>query len=966
MLQARSPTVPESEPREVFLEVEAAATPPAPAATASAAPWLELDDHAPEAAEGTQRRKVRAVDRGPSVSDQESHAIVVGLVSGKPLLAALWPSEAPAELLRSPPPEATLHTRCDYARRAIDAVARRDAAARAQAEVAQRALQTRLDALGPESSRTEAALAELRRAQVADLEAMLPVLVGAPRALTAMEFEQFARAAEQRGLEVETARGVVRDRGYGLPAAGLGGWAPLAALPGAPTTMDAAAASLLQHPAQGYEAVRSGAIFAWLREQQASSEVQERAREARQMAERGNAEALAVHVQAWALGLRVLVLGTTWLRSPGEIATKVREGQIVLDDLSRAAREGTLGRWLRELGWVPAAGAADLVARGEPSGLKRLAWSLGEPLVLGGVAVTDPDTLARTVIAQPEARDALGPLHASGDLLAWLESLPSVLRDARWLERCRRARADDLLPVWQGIYERAQSTALTLIDRGGAPVLLSSTAPLRLTAQVAELWDVLKRSLRTGELIAWLEAVAPGLALPTLPRPPRDEDGELNALLWAVGHRGLVLEWGASDLAVGTPEDLIRAYERSWQQFEAQVARGYPLEWLERFHGGHNVLPAAPGAAAVALQDALAWVRGEAARLPAGHLALKVALLCGMRHLPLDPTEPGDRATFRGYTHVSGGAGSRGRWEPLRNQAASGTAVLWVALSNVTDAVTARSLFHHAFIAPAQSRGAQHPDEVIGMLARSFGDPIPSPALGVDLAGAIALRSTASPIAAPSPTAARAPRSLTARLALWAALAVAAASFYFGWSARANDEPAEPAAAAGSEIWVQIQVRMEADSTRLGRRWDLDGSWPELRATVRPRGESVHIGPCRSDRRCEGTIDAARLAPGVPFRVAVDEIDGFLADRVGAAWLVWHGEREETLRTRLEGVDVTVTVKRRSVQPPAAVALPAPRPPASTRDAGAPRANAPRPRPRPRRDAGTPKEQLLLDPPPPW
>ncbi|MFO0608433.1 MAG: hypothetical protein U0324_35030 [Polyangiales bacterium] len=956
--------MPESEPREVFLEVDASPSTPAPAApSASGAPWLEPasapDDGLAEGPAGGQRRKVRAADRTAPLSDQVSVAVVAALVTDRPLMAALWPDVAPAELLRTPPPDAALRARCDFARRAIDAVARRDAAARAQAEVAQRALQSRLDALGPEDGRAEAALAELRRAQVAALEEALRVLAGAPRPLTPAELERLVEAAESRGLDADTARGVARERGYALPAPGQGSWSPLHALPGAPSTMDDAAVALLRHPAQGYEAVRSGTVLAWLRANAASPEVVSRSRDARQVADRGDAESLALHSQAWALGLRVLVVGATWLRSPGEIAAAVRRGSVVLDDLSRAAREGTLGAWLRAQGWAPAAGAADLVARGEATGMKRLAWSLGEPLVVGDAAVGDPDSLARAVLSRPELREPLASLHASGDLLAWLESLPPVLRDEQWADRLRRARADarrtnDQLPVWRGLYQHARTTTLTVADGAGNAVVLTSPAPLRVTAQVADVWDSLKRALRTGELLAWLDVVAPGVELPALPRPPRDEDRELNALLWALDHRGLVLEWGPADLGVTSPEDLVRAYERSWQQLEAQTARGYVLDWLERFHGGANVLPSAPGAAAVALRDAVAWLRGEAGRLPAGHLALKLALLCGMRHLPLDPTAPGDRATFRGYTHVTGATGgSRRRWEPLRDQAASGSAVLWVALSNVTDAVTARGLFHNAFLAPAQARAADHADEVIGMLARSFGDPVPSPALAVDLPDTTARHVPA----AGAPPAARG--SWLTALVVLASLAGVGFGAWSWWAARVTADPPEPAAAVGTEVWVQIKVRMDADRTRLGRPWDPDDSPPDLRGTVRPRGESVHIGPCEGTRHCEGTIDAARLVPGVPFRVAVDEMDWALPDRVGGAWFIWRGGREETLHTRLGGVEVTVTVKRLAFQPPAppvATTEPAPEPPAARVDAGTARVDAGAGRrPRMRRDAGATK-----------
>jgi len=89
---------------------------------------------------------------------------------------------------------------------------------------------------------------------------------------------------------------------------------------------------------------------------------------------------------------------------------------------------------------------------------------------------------------------------------------------------------------------------------------------------------------------------------------------------------------------------------------------------------------------------------------------------------------------------------------------------------------------------------------------------------------------------------------------------------------------------------------VEADRTRQGGPWDLDGSGPELRVTVSPRDEAMVLGPCESNRVCEGAINAARLVANVPFRVTVDEMDLALPDSVGAGWLWWRGGREETLR----------------------------------------------------------------------
>jgi len=196
------------------------------------------------------------------------------------------------------------------------------------------------------------------------------------------------------------------------------------------------------------------------------------------------------------------------------------------------------------------------------------------------------------------------------------------------------------------------------------------------------------------------------------------------------------------------------------------------------------------------------------------------------------------------------------------------------------------------------------------------------------------------------------------RIAATVLLSALASAAYTLWDRATPDDPPQPAAPPGGDVWVQIRVRVEADRTRQGGPWDVDGSGPELRVTVSPRDESVVLGPCENNRVCEGAINAARLVTNVPFRVTVDEMDLALPDRVGAGWLWWRGGREETLHARLGAVDVTVVVKRLAFQPLAPVTPPSGAGPmdAGTRpravDAGAPTKRSsvrarPRPRPRP-------------------
>lgn len=915
------------DPNDVFLEVQGPSPladterAPAPAPGAREGPYLEPEAADTEREGAPKRKKVRAEERAQPAADQVSLAIVAALASDRPLMSALWPDVTAVELLRTPPPEEAFAARCDFARRALDAVARRDAESRARAEVAQRSMQRKLDALAATGAAPlDAALAELRRAQVADLMGALKDIGGGTRVFYAAEVARLVAAADARGIDAEAARHLAIEQGYELSDKGARTWTAFDGLPGAPSTMDDVAVGLLQHPAQGAEAVRSGAVLAWLRANNASPELQQKARDCRMIAERGGSGALAVHSQAWGLGRKDLVLGAAWLRTPGEIAPAVRKGAITLDDLARASRDGTLPAWLRLQGWIPAAGASDLVARGEPMGLKRLAWSLGEPLVVGDQGVGDPATLARIALARPELRDALVGLFASGDLLAWLESLPPVLRDEQWADRLRRARDDrakaaDTLPLWMGIYGHARAGVLTVLDASGAPTTLTAIAQLRVTAQVAEVWDSLKSALRSGELIAWLSVVSPELELPKLPRPPRDEDGELNTLLWSLGHTGMVMEWGPHDLPVASAQDVVRAYQRSWQQLESQAARGYVFEWIERFHGVTVLLPAVDASGPVLVRDVATWLRAEVGRLPAGHLALKLATLCGLRVLPLDPCSPGDAATVRGYTGVAGnGPGSRRAWDPLRELASSGAAVLWIALSGVPKPQLARSMLQSAFLSGGQGEPSQeHLSRVLTALARTFGDPVPTPALEAELGPASPPSTRIADTRAIAPP--RRGGSWLARAALTLVLAGGAIG---AWAYLAREaEPAQPAAPPGSEVWVQLRVRVEADRNRQGAPWDYDSSAPEMRVTLHPRDETVVVGPCESSRECEGVVHAVRLSPGVPFRVVVDEMDYVYPEREGAAWLWWRGGRDETVRARIGATDVTVTVHRIAMQPAA-------------------------------------------------
>lgn len=961
----------ETERPHSFLEIPSeGATPATPRAAGDAtSSWLEapaVDAVSSEPAGGASpggRRKARAGDRAEaSVRDAVSLAIVAALPTDRTLLAALWPDLSARELLQSPPPPQALRARIEFARGAIDAVGRRDAESRARAQLAQRALDAHLARLGDGDAVLPQALAELRDAQRGEVLAFARLLAGGTGALVATDLARVEGAALERGIEPPKVRDWLREEGVAVSTVDARPWAALEALPGAPATVDDVALALLRHPAQGAELLRGGTILAWLRANGATGELVERSREARMVLERGAPAILAMHQQVWALGRRELILGSVWLRSPTELSAAVKGAHLSLDELSRAARDGVLGAWLRLQGWVAAAGAADLAARGDPSGLKRLAWSLGEPLVVGEASFTELDAFAQAVLTRAELRPATLALMASGDLLAWMESLPPALRDEVWIDRLRRGRGNpaDPLPLWSGARARVGRGPLVVPDGAGQAVTLASVATLRITSQVSVIWDGLKSSYRSGELGAWLSVMAPEVERPALPWPPQDEDAELNALLWSHGHTGLVMEWGDGDRGVTAPSDLVRAYQSSWQRLEALVARGFVLTWLERFHGDTPLVAAGGNEPALTLASAVAGLRAEVPRLPAGFAALKVATLCGLRALPLDPSIPGDEATMRGYVSAAPGATSEVRaWEPLRGHIVHGSALLWLGLQPGISPPVGRALLRAAF--SPWNPGAdmvEHGARILAQLARSFGPPVPTLALQRELDHAAGRSTAVARHASAQPVAHRGWRGVLTAVLAGCALAGALTAGLLLWDQeRTMDQPQPPADPAQAR-WVRLRVRVRADPRDVGGRWDTNGSPPDLRARIHVRDEVVEVGPCSDSFECEQSWERLRLVPDVPFRVRVDDMEGPFANPVGAAWARWRGRGGETLRVKLASVTVELSVDPEpdrvpSVAPSPRTSVPSSRTPPALADGGV----RPRPAtPRTRRQRQAPRE----------
>jgi hypothetical protein len=695
-------------------------------------------DDRPRAQPGTWKKRANAAAQDTVVDKQ-----LALLMTEASTLKVLWPELSTLQLLvEDKPTGESLERRWAELVGRIDAVARRGYEQRAQAGVAQTALDKRKAVLTqaykhkhPDraddptvAALVDCALDELIAERDREFVQWVLTVTGAKRALYAQDLLRFEQEAEHRGLDRARAKELVRAEGIELHETAAREWSRCVALPDAPSDLDSVGRSLLAHPAHGFTCIKRGAITEWLKANDAPSSIVEVAEEIRRLSDRNASESHVVHTMAWLCGRSELVLRDVWIAAPAEISTLIRAATLTTDDLTRAARDRVLGAWLRRAGYSAAATAADALSRDEAFGLERLAWALGEPLRLGEFAFNDSITLARTVIDNPPMRSLLERSFASGELLAWMESLATSRSDARWLARLRRATEKsntDAKQLWAGVYATLGTTAkLAVKNASGVSLDLTQISQLSLTHEVATFWDALKESYRSGELLAWLAAVDPEHDYIDQARPA-DDDSALNELLWELGHTGLVVEWGPNDQAATTPDDLVRLYRLDRQWFEGQLRRGYIFRWLERFYAKRLV-------GGVALEQLIDRLRGEMQGLPSGMLALKTALLCGLRQLPLDPCEPGDPATFFGYIGVSNTPSTPEAWEPLRLHMTWGAGHLWVAQLPSIKQSTLPLLMNSAFsTSPTAMRDA--PDRLLKALALTLGSPIPSPALAARL-----------------------------------------------------------------------------------------------------------------------------------------------------------------------------------------------------------------------------------------
>lgn len=287
-------------------------------------------------------------------------------------------------------------------------------------------------------------------------------------------------------------------------------------------------------------------------------------------------------------------------------------------------------------------------------------------------------------------------------------------------------------PVQSSNFERIAAIAHAAVRSAGASIVLkdahgnehrwTSPAVLARSTEVASVWDSLKLAHARGELISWLSAVIPGWRPPTV---SGDAELSVNAILWSAGHKGMVLEWGAQDFAVISPDDLLRAYHERWDQLDAHVRRGTVLAWITRFYGTGLV-------AGRARSSLCEYVREREAQMPAGHAALAAVLLFDAAVLPLDPSVPGDAATVRGYHGVSGVQCDGAPWRPLRTQLRSGTALLWAAQLPKISLDAMKRCMQLFF-----ERDRPRPDALCDELGWLFGAPLATPPLAAQIHGSM-------------------------------------------------------------------------------------------------------------------------------------------------------------------------------------------------------------------------------------
>ena len=624
------------------------------------------------------------------------------------LLPLVFSAQSRASLLRHPPSAAGLAQRLDHLKACLHEADRDggDQFPLKLVRAARGALESALKGLPSEpSALRDAAVAQMRGPLEDELRGEIRRHIApGEAALYASDLLKIDAAAERLGFDPDEVRAVAEGLGLSLYDTEARPWVPLASLPGAPVTLSGVAEAMLSHPLDAANAIRAKAVSRWLLAN-GNVELGTMVGEAEREAERDGAVDLARHRVAWTMGLRDLAMDPWRFKDPAQLRKKAlqKTRRVGRDELRQWCRAGVLGRWFERHDEPLLAAKAREVTRRPTDALpmEQLLWALGLPLTLDGEGFDDAASLARRIKASKKLCAAAQEAWQKGVIEAWLESLDAERGDGVWLDALRDqrfARQGPFAAFWFGVYRHAKGAAFSW-RRGGVALEFSDVESFRDLDAVAQVWDALKPLRMSGELVGWmmnlddcpLRLSAPAEEDPLAPRasmtprvlmpvieagassalppiaPEDNPDLALNRLLWCLDVSGVVVEWGRRDRVVEAPEELCELYVEDPAGFDEEARKGYLIEWLSRRSSS-------------AVAHALAAFTTEviAGRAPKGHLGLAVALLAGLRRLPVEPRSPG--LSTDATDIVDPASWPALSWHPYRAVVDSGVALLWLAL----------------------------------------------------------------------------------------------------------------------------------------------------------------------------------------------------------------------------------------------------------------------------------------------
>ncbi len=735
--------------------------------------WLELD--APEAPEspapdptpelpaaGDDEAFLEVIETaesaGPRVLTDDDLATVVALADDAlPLLAALYARRD--DLAAALPTADELRARLDDTRRALNQVTRRGPEWRARAEVAAAALTRRLDVLPRGDALHPAAAAEFLAWTELALATQLRHESAGDGTLREPELARLRLWCARRGVDPARIDALAARAKIPVHHGEHSAWAPSTRCPTrrAPSTRPPARWSSASRSRSPPCATR--AVSAWLRAHRAPEALCAVADEAEAvcLAHEGveGAPAVAVWSLAWALGLDGVTVDGLLVTSPDTLRGHLRGRRLDARRLATRPPPSPRGSRARSTPASPArcsasptAAATTRACRGPSE--NPCAWA-------SAPSPTPPRWRERSCSAArlaPPRRSACTTAPCARGSTRCLRTAATPRGSTRSAARPTPAARE--AAFWPGVYRRAPRAPLRLaLDESARRVVrLEGIADLLNPARAAAAWSPLRAAWRRGELAAWLTHAAPGIDLDHRPELP--EDHALHALLWSLGFSALVLPWGRGGLSAVTPEDLVAAWKRGPAHLESLLPQGVVTAWLRRF------FPHTPDLD-LALQH---W--GEdlgAGRVPPGHAALRLALLCGASTLPRDPL-PAAEGEAAAWESIDVAARGEAPWRAMPAALLrSGALLLWAARrvpaagllarrwlqGEVDDEGALRELAEVGAPVPSRALEAEQQREharraaAEGDVARSKTSPPASPRAATPPARPWSRRSTASP-----------------------------------------------------------------------------------------------------------------------------------------------------------------------------------------------------------------------------